>query len=136
MAKYIGGDIQEITCNHPTLGSFKFATKSSESYTIDPGGFRSNDDANMITGSGDFIDQVNRVRWSFEGPVMVDFESGNELENLPALAESSELGTWTFEMVNGTVYRGLGKYVGDINVDSNNAQLTAKIAGSRKLEKL
>jgi hypothetical protein len=136
MARYQGGDILEITCNHPVLGSFKFATKSNESYTIDPGGFRSNDDANMVTGDGQFIDQVNRVRWSFEGPIQADFLSGNELENLPLLAESGELATWTFVMISGVTMRGKGKHVGDIQVDSNNAQLTVKLAGGGKLEKL
>lgn len=136
MAKYIGGDIIDVTCNHPTLGSFKFATKSNESYTIDPGGYRSNDDANMVTGDGQFIDQVNRVRWSFEGPLQVDFASGNEIDNLPALAESAELGTWTISLISGVTLRGLGKHVGDVQVDSNNAQLSVKIAGGGKLEKL
>jgi|TARA_R110000822_G_scaffold259530_2_gene384671 hypothetical protein len=136
MARYQGGDILEITCNHPTLGSFKFATKSNESYTLDPGGFRSNDDANMVTGDGQFIDQVNRVRWSFEGPIQADFLSGNELENLPLLAESGDLATWTFVLISGITMRGNGKHVGDIQVDSNNAQLTVKLAGGGKLEKL
>lgn len=134
--QYSGGDLIEITCNHPTLGSFNFATKSNESYTLDPGGFRSNDDANMITGSGTFIDQVNRVRWSFEGPLMADFVSNNEILNLPELASSSELGTWTFTHISGTIWRGKGKFVGDIQVDTNTAQLTAKLAGGGKLEKL
>lgn len=136
MPKYSGGDLLEITCNHPTLGNFTFATKSNESYTMDPGGRRSNDDANMVTGNGDFIDQINNVRWSFEGPLVVDFNSGNEVDNLPALAESSELGTWTFSHISGVVFRGRGKFVGDIQVDTNNAQLTAKLAGGGRLEKL
>lgn len=136
MPKYIGGDLTEITCNHPTLGNFSFATKSNESYTLDPGGKRSNDDASMVAGNGEMIDQVNNVRWSFEGPLMADFDSGNELENLPLLAESSELGTWTFSHISGVVWRGKGKIVGDINVDTNTAQLTAKLAGGGRLEKL
>tara|TARA_R110000782_G_scaffold260359_1_gene351573 strand:- start:383 stop:793 length:411 start_codon:yes stop_codon:yes gene_type:complete len=136
MPKYIGGDLVEITCNHPTLGNFNFATKSNESYTLDPGGNRSNDDANGITGDGTMIDQVNRVRWSFEGPLMADFESNNELDNLPKLAESSELGTWTFSHISGVVWRGKGKFVGDIQIDTNTSQLTAKLSGGGKIEKL
>ena len=136
MARYVGGDITEVTCNHPTLGSFKFATKSNESYTLDPGGYRSNDDANMITGDGQMIDQINRVRWSFEGPLQVDFESGNEVNNLPKLAESIEQATWTFTFISGITMRGKGKHVGDIQIDSNNAQLSAKLAGGGRLEKL
>lgn len=136
MPQYSGGDLIEITCNHPSLGSFTFATKSNESYTLDPGGFRSSDDANMVTGNGSFIDQVNRVRWSFEGPLMADFISNNEIENLPELASSAELGTWTFTHISGVVWRGKGKFVGDLQVDTNTAQITAKLAGGGKLEKL
>jgi hypothetical protein len=90
----------------------------------------------MITGNGEMIDQVNQVRWSFEGPLMADFNSGNEIDNLPNLAESSELGTWTFSHISGVVYRGRGKFVGDIQIDTNTAQLTAKLAGGGKLERL
>lgn len=136
MAKYIGGDILELVCKHPTLGEFRFQAKSNESFTLDPGGLRSNDDANAITGSGDIIDQINRVRWSLEGAVAVDPISGNEIENLPKLAESSELGTWTITHISGTIWKGLGKVVGDLNADTNTAQLTLKVAGSGRLEKI
>jgi len=136
MPQYSGGDLIEITCNHPDLGNFTFATKANESYTLDPGGRRSNDDAEMVTGSGEMIDQVNNKRWSFEGPIVADFTSGNEIDNLPKLAESFNQGTWTFTHITGIVWRGLGKFVGDIQVDTNTAQLTAKLAGGRKLEKL
>tara|TARA_B100000953_G_scaffold297883_1_gene293565 strand:- start:4600 stop:5013 length:414 start_codon:yes stop_codon:yes gene_type:complete len=136
MPNYLGGDIIEITCNHPDLGSLKFATKSNETYTIDPGGFRSNDDANGVTGSGEFIDQVNRVRWSVEGPILADFKSDNERKNYTALAKSSVLGTWTFTHASGVTWRGKGKPVGDLNFDTNNAQMTNKIAGGGELEPL
>lgn len=136
MPRYSGGDLTEITCNHPTLGNFTFATKSNESYTLDPGGKRSNDDANMITGNGEFIDQINQVRWSFEGPLMADFTSNNEMKNIPLLAESAELGTWTFTHISGVVWRGKGKFVGDFQIDTNTAQITSKLAGGGKLEKL
>lgn len=136
MPKYAGGDLLEITVNHPTLGNFNFATKANESYTLDPGGYRSNDDANGVSGDGTFIDQVNRVRWSFEGPIIADFDSNNELENLPLLAESSELGTWTFSHISGVVWTGKGKFVGDIQVDTNTAQISGKIAGSNRIQKL
>ena len=136
MPQYSGGDLIEITANHPTLGSFSFATKSNESYTLDPGGFRSSDDANMVAGNGAFIDQVNRVRWSFDGILMADFVSNNEIDNLPKLAASAELATWTFSHITGVIWRGKGKFVGDLQIDTNTAQITAKLAGGGTLEKL
>lgn len=136
MPRYIGGDLIEITCNHPTLGDFTFATKSNESYTLDPGGYRSNDDNNMIAGNGVYVDQINRIRWSFEGPLKADFTSNLELLNFPLLAQDPELAVWTFSHISGNVWRGTGKIVGDIQFDTNTAEASIKIAGGGRLEQL
>jgi hypothetical protein len=134
MAIYLGGDITEIVCNHPTLGDFRFQTKANESYTVDFGGIRNNDDANGLTGSGGFIQQKNRVAWSFEGVVMADLISGNEIKNLPKISESAEECTWTFSHISGAVWRGKGVPVGDLQLDTNTAQISVKVAGGGKLE--
>jgi len=135
MAKYIGGDIIEVVCQH-TLGEFRFSPKSNEDFTLDPGGIRTNDDANQITGSGQAIYQKNRVRWMAEGAVAVDYASGNEMEKLPLLAEHPDEGTWTITHISGTIWKGKGTIVGDIQPATNTAQMTLKISGSGKLEKL
>tara|TARA_R110002049_G_scaffold224712_3_gene396486 strand:+ start:830 stop:1237 length:408 start_codon:yes stop_codon:yes gene_type:complete len=135
MANFIGGDILEIVVQH-TIGEFRFQAKSNESFTLDPGGVRTNDDANQVTGSGDMIQQKNRVRWSFEGPIAVDPISSNEFDNLSKLAAHPELGTWTISHISGTIYKGRGTVVGDLAVDTNAAQMTLKVSGSGKLEKI
>lgn len=135
MPQYVGGDITEIVCKH-SLGTFRFQAKSNESFTLNPGGFRSNDDNNAITGAGEMIDQINRQRWSLEGPVAVDMASENEAKNLPALAKSPELGVWTISMLSGVVYKGKGKPVGDLNWDTNTVQMSLKVSGSGILEKI
>lgn len=136
MANYIGGDILEAVCSHPTLGDFRFQAKANESFTLDPGGIRNNDDANGVTGAGTLISQKNRVRWSLEGPVAVDFISGNELLRLPELAESATPGVWTITHISGAIYKGTGEIVGDLQPDTNTAQMTLKVSGGGKLEKL
>jgi len=136
MATYIGGDVLSVTCNHPTLGSFNFKTKSDNDYDMDPGGNRSADDVNGITPDGQMIDKVNRVRWSFSGVLMADFISNQEIENLPLLSGSPEQGTWTIVLISGAVYKGKGKPVGDITVGTNNSEATVKISGGGNLEKL
>ena len=55
MPNYVGGDIEEIVCKHATLGEFRFQAKSNESFTLDPGGLRSNDDANEMW---EFLDNM------------------------------------------------------------------------------
>jgi len=130
-----GGDIIEITYNHPTLGSGVIFAKSNEDSTFDLGGFRSNDDANMIDGSGTFIDQINRKRWKFSVMVAWNMNDANELEKIAQLSESSLLGDWTFSSINGTVWTGKGKPVGDYEGNGNNPTFTLVVSGGGKLKK-
>ena len=136
MANFIGGDVLEAVCTHPTLGDFRFQAKSNEAFTLDPGGIRNNDDANAVTGSGELISQKNRVRWSLEGPVAVDFLSENELNGLTSLAESPEPGVWTLTHISGLISKGKGEIVGDLQADTNTAQMTLKVSGGGRLEKI
>lgn len=130
-----GGDIIEVTWNHPTLGSGVFFPKAAEDSTYDPGGLRSTDDANMIDGGGRMIDQLNRARWSFEVPVAWDMQDQDTLKTLADLAASPVTGDWTFTNVNGVVYSGNGKPVGDIQGNGNTSQVPLKIAGGGLLRK-
>jgi len=132
----VGGDVFEITFNHPTLGSGTLFAKAGEDTTFDPGGFRSNDDANMIAGDGTMIDQMNRNRWSFEGTIAWDMNEALELQQMVALAGSPVLSDWTITHVNGSVYGGQGKPVGDLQGNGNAATFTLKIAGSGTLKKI
>lgn len=133
---FIGGDVLELVAQNPDAGTFRFSPKANESFTLNKGGFRTNDDSNGVTGSGQAIFQVNRFRWSFEGPVAVDFLSGNGFDDIDVLAESMKLTTWTISLVSGQIYKGTGKIVGEVPVDSNTAQATIKVQGGGKLEPL
>lgn len=132
----VGGDITEITFNHPTLGSGTIFPKSAEDSTFDLGGFRSNDDGNMIDGGGNMIDQMNRVRWSFETTVAWDANVDETLEKLVGLASSPDQADWTFTSVNGTIYGGKGKPVGDLQGNGNAATFALKISGGGTLKKI
>lgn len=123
-----GGDIIEITYNNPQVGQGAFYPKSSEDSTYDLGGFRTSDDPNMIDGSGQAIYQTNRVRWSFAVKCGWDFTRG-DLEILSALAASTAETDMTFTNVNGTVYKGRGKMVGDVQGNGNNATVDIKASG-------
>ena len=131
-----GGDILEITYNHPTVGSGRFYPKSAEDFTFDPGGFRSNDDDNGIDGGGNMIDQMNRIRWSAEGPISWDMNDVNELEVLRQLSSSPVQADYTIESINGTVWKGKGKPVGDIKGNMNAATVDLKLAGGGIADKI
>ena len=128
-----GGDIIEVTYNHPTLGSNIFSPKAAEDSTYDLGGFKGNDDANQISGSGKNIKQLNLVKWFFE--VLFTWEDG-DLERMQELGGDTVDAEWTFTHKNGTVYRGLGSPVGDIQGNGNAATFTAKISGGGILEQI
>jgi hypothetical protein len=134
---YTGGDIIEITYNHPVLGSGALFCKAAEDGTLDPGGLRSADDANMVTGDGQMIDQINRTRWSFEAPPIAwDMTDINEVERIAALAASPVLADWTITSISGAIWGGKGKPVGDVNGNTNTAQTTLKLAGSGILRRI
>jgi hypothetical protein len=131
----IGGDIFEITYNHPTLGSGRFLPKANEDSTFDKGGFRSTDDANMIDGNGNVMKQINRVRWSVEATIAWNqSENPDALDNLRALAASPVDADWTFSHISGIAYGGKGSPVGDIQGNGNAGTISIKIAGGGVLE--
>jgi len=126
----IGGDITEVTYNHPDIGQGSFFPKANEGNTIDLGGFRSNDDNSMISGDGEMIDQINRVRGSLEVLVANDQNTRNDLEIARQLANSPVQADYTASMINGTVWGFKGKPVGDLSADTNAATFTLKLATS------
>lgn len=132
----VGGDILEITYNHPTLGSGIWFPKSGEDSTFDPGGVRGTDDANMVDGSGKNIRQLNRVRWSFQGTVSWDGNVANELDQAKSLAGDPVEADWTITHINGTIWKGKGAPVGDIQGNGNAATMAVKIAGGADLKKI
>ena len=132
----VGGDIIEVTYNHPTLGTGTILPKSGEDSTFDLGGFRGNDDANMVTGSGESIRQLNNARWSFEVTVAWDMNTKSELEKITALAGDPVEADWTITHINGTVYGGKGAPVGDQQGNGNAATFTLKVSGGGKLKKI
>ncbi len=132
----VGGDITEITFNHPTIGSGVFYPKAAEDNTFNVGGFRSADDQNMIDGAGNMIDKMNRERWSFEGSISWDMNVAAEIEKLVALASSPVQADWTFTHINGIIYAGKGKPVGDIKGNGNNANIPIKISGGSILKQI
>ena len=134
---YTGGDILETTYNHPVLGSGTLFHKAAEDGTFDPGGYRSNDDANMVTGDGQMIDQINRVRPSFElPPVAWDMTDVNEVQKLADLAASPVLADWTFTSISGAIWGGKGKPVGDLKGATNTGQIPLKLAGGGVLKQI
>lgn len=129
------GDILEVTFNHPVIGSGVLSPKSAEESQYDLGGFRSEDDSNGITGNGKMIDKMVNTRWMFEMPVAWD-NTEETLEKLVSLAASPIPADWTISSINGSVYSGTGKPVGDIVGNGANGTIQVKVSGGGKLKKI
>ena len=132
----VGGDIIEIQYNHATLGTATIFAKADSDSNFDLGGYRSDDDAGGITGSGEMIDKITNKRWSFDVEVAWDMNTRTDLEKINALAASPVQADWTFSHINGAVYKGKGKPVGDYAGNGNAATFTLKVSGGGKLEKI
>jgi len=125
----IGGDITEVTVNHPTLGSKVFFPKANEGNTYDVGGIRTEDDADSVDGSGQAIWKKNRKMGFFEVVLSNDQNTRQDAEFVARLAADPVQADWTFSIINGTVYGGKGIPVGDIQPNLNDATFTLKVAG-------
>lgn len=134
MANFVFGDVQEIVATH--LGNtYRFYPKANETFNIDKGGIRVNDDTSQITSNGQIMRQLNRVRWVVEGPIACDTISDAELSALNVMSASPSLGDWQFSLISGAIYKGIGSPVGDIQFDSNTGIITLKVSGNGELQK-
>ena len=132
----IGGDITELTFNHPTIGSGTLFVKASEDSTFDLGGLRSNDDANGVDGGGNTIRQMNHVRWFVEVTASWDMNTRKDLEKVTAMAADPVEAEWTVSHINGVTYGGTGSPVGDLNGNGNTATFPLKISGGGVLKQI
>lgn len=132
----VGGDIIGLDVNHPTFGTISFQPKAGEDSTFDLGGFRSEDDANMLEATGGVIKKLNNNRWSAEITISNDANIRTDLEKLASMSGHPLDGTWTISHINGSVYRGLGSPVGDVNANFNAATIKVKISGGGTLKKI
>jgi hypothetical protein len=135
MGNFVFGDVLEIVCNH-NGNTYRYAPKANETFNVDRGGIRANDDANQVTSNGQMMSQLNRVRWSIDGPIAYDQITGAEESSLNLMSASPIMGIWQFSFISGAILKGEGRPVGDIASDSNAGTLTLKVAGSRELEKI
>lgn len=126
----IGGDILEITCNHPVHGTKTFFPKANEGNTYDKGGIRTEDDADSVAGSGQAIWKMNRKLGFFECVVANDMNINKEAEFVNLISADPAEADWTFTVINGTVYGCTGRVVGDVQPNVNDATFTLKVASA------
>lgn len=137
MATNTGGDITEVTWNHPTLGSGILYPKAGEDSEYDTGGLRNDDDDNAVDGAGQSINKKTRVRAYFSVTAAWDANVDKTLEAMVALAGSPVEADWTITCGgNGTVYALKGVPVGDLRGNMNSATFPLKVSGGGIMKKI
>jgi hypothetical protein len=126
---YSGGDLQFVTINHPDLGTLNFEPYAGEDWTVDPGGYVSNDADEMIGAQGGFIDSQSLQRDSISCTLAAATGDG-VIESLKALQKSTVLGVCTFTGINGNTYRINAKPVGRIMNTGKDSKIVIKFAGN------
>jgi hypothetical protein len=121
-----GGDVTDITFNNSEVGSGTLKAKSGEGNTYDPGGVRNTGEGN-ITSDGTRIQTKNMKPGFFKVLIANDMNQNKDAEKLVALAKSLAPTTWTFTIINGKTYRGVGDVMGDIQPDIDKATVSLHV---------
>jgi aromatic ring-cleaving dioxygenase len=132
----IGGDLVEITFNHPVLGNGIFQAKAAEDSSYDLGGVRATDDKQGVTGSGTAIYQMNNNRWQFGCVVEWDMNNRDDLGKIALLARHPVDADWTVTHINGVVHGGKGRPVGDYEGNGNTATFDLLLQGGGQFKKI
>lgn len=127
----VGGDIIEITYNHPDLGSGVVYPKAGEKSTYFIGGITTASDESSVDGSGKPIRKMNRTLGFFESMVANDQNDKQEFEKVIAMSGNPKPADWTFTIINGAVYAGSGFPVNVKEADINDATFKLRIEGGQ-----
>jgi hypothetical protein len=122
----IHGDILELSVAH-SKGNRTFFAKAAEGNTLNVGGVQTVDDTASVTTAGTPMFTMNRVAGSLQVLIENDMNVREDQIFLQGLAGETELGEWTFSMINGSVWRGSGKPVGAIDADTNAGTIALKL---------
>lgn len=122
------GDILDLSYKNSGAGlQGSFKVKANEGNTYDPGGVRTNDDANQITSAGEPLWQQNMKLGMLSVTVINDMQA--DTANIcKQLAGAQTDTTWTFTVINLKAYTGVGMLVGDIVPNVNDSTLALKIS--------
>lgn len=125
------GDLRELSCQHPELGSRVFEPKSGEDHNMFKGGFKSNDDDGNIGSNGTRIDQKSRYPWSLEPTILA---LDGDIDYLQDCENSTLEGQWTATFANGDTRTGKGMPVGDVAENRNAGTIGFKLSGGGLFE--
>lgn len=127
------GDTLELTVQHPTVGSLALAVKAEEDVNVDKGGYSS---TTVMNGNGTGHQQKTAKPWRITG-LMLESEPGDGvLEFVQAVQDAPEAAVFTWQHINGTIYKGSGNFEGDLQMNANTGYIPCEISGPGRLKEL
>lgn len=134
---YIGCELLKTEISNSVVGKVTLFHKAKETAKIDKGGLMTEDKAEGVTSAGGAMYSLSHKRWSVEPSAVAWGKTGvDTLEKLNEFNNEITDSVFTFTLVDGTVYTGTGRIVGDTIADSLDASIPFKAAGGGKLSKI
>jgi hypothetical protein len=127
----IGGDVKQISIDHPELGSRLLTPQSGEDFTIIKGGYQNADTETNVSATGKRIYQKNWIPWSVSGKIVLESGDHDYLQDMATNPKEAVIG---FLYMNGQIRVGKGSVVGGIDGETQTHTMTVKFSGSGKLE--
>ena len=135
----LGVEILTISISNANAGDVTLFPMAKESAKIDLGGLVTEDKKEGITASGEGVWSLSRKRAEVECPPIAWSRSGGAdvLESVFKIANDFNESSFTFTATDGTVYAGKGRIVGDVTLDTLQANFPLKIQFSgQRLSKI
>lgn len=129
---YFGGDSTEINLNNPDHGQLTLQCKANEGNTYDLGGRRTVEIT--VTGNGTPINKIANVPWEISVLIAWDMLTLKELQYLVLVAGSTKDTTCTISNINGSVYQGIGRPMGDLKGNTNDSTVPLVLSGGGELK--
>jgi hypothetical protein len=123
-----GGSVQEISVSNPNVEPFFLFPLDGESNTLNLGGYR-NDENPPLDGAGRIIVTKKQLAGKYSGPVTNDMATSREYNLCVACAASTADTVFTFQMVNGEVFKGVGVITGDMDLSTDKSTFDLMVQG-------
>ncbi len=129
----MSGDTLELSINHNVVGNRTLAVQSDQGITFDIGGYQGERQTNgNLTGHK----KQTAKPWMLEG-LQVEIDMANQdLEYMQAVSDSPVDAVFTWQHIDGFVYKMTGSVEGEVKYDSNSGYLPLALSGNGKAKKI
>ncbi len=129
----MSGDTLELSINHSIVGNRTFPIQADQGITLDPGGYSGERQTN---GNLSGHKKQTAKPWMLEGLQAEVNMANQDLEYLQSVSNSPEDAVFTWQHVDGYIYKMTGSIEGEVKYDSNTGYLPLALSGNGTAKKL